>query len=226
MDNPSVFVLDGGNHFNAFEIAEAVNGDEEALGRIRGSRAFTCYQMASLLEKTDHTDTNILGLDFLSTFYDESVPFHDRSTLLTNCLTHVRRISRKNRLLVIAHPPAVPSPKATRLIKQLVLAADEILPPEVLKIDPKSIEEDDMGKTNPTFAQMFDKIQASFSEFRRAVRLREQLAMDALFAMARQHISAGGLAARPLPFETILFTMLIEQQNQINDLKEKVGKTK
>jgi len=225
MDN-SLLVLDGGNQFNALEISEAVNGDEEILEKIRGSRAFTCYQMESLLEATDNTNTTIVLLDFLSTFYDESAPFDDRKRLFKNCLTHIRRLSRTNGLLVIVHPPAISSPKTASLIKELENAADEYFPPELLTMASESIGDPDMGKTIPTFAQVFDKIQNSFSKFRRALRRTDRLIVDDLFAMARNHLSPGGLAKRPLPFETILFCMLIEQYKEIKRLEELIKKVK
>ena len=220
IDNPAVLVLDGGNQFNVLEIADAVNGDEEILEKIQGSRAFTCYQMESLLEATATTNTIIFLLDFLSTFYDESAPFDDRKRLFKNCLTHIRRLSRTNGLLVIAHPPAISSPKTASLIKELENAAYEIFPPEFLLMALESMGDPDMGKTVPTFAQVFDKLQNSFSKFRRALRQSDRLIVDTLFARARKHLSAGGLAARPLPFETILFCMLIEQHKEIMELQE------
>jgi len=219
IDNP-VLILDGGNQFNVLEIADAVNGNEEILEKIQGSRAFTCYQMESLLEATATTNTIILLLDFLSTFYDESAPFDDRKRLFKNCLTHIRRLSHTNGLLVIAHPPAISSPKTASFINELKNAADEFFPPKLLLMASESIGDPDMGKTVPTFAQTFDKIQNSFSKFRRALLRPDQLVMDTLFARARKHLSAGGLAARPLPFETILFCMLLEQHKEIMELQE------
>jgi hypothetical protein len=124
--------------------------------------------------------------------------------------------------LVIAHLPAIPSPKATSLIKKLVNAADEILPPEFLIKISKDRDDSDMGKTIPSFAQVFDKIQNSFSKFRRALLAPDQIIVDSLFALARKHLASGGLATRPLPFETILFCMLIEQYKEIKKLEENI----
>src|SRR5512137_642239 len=47
-----VRVLDGGNRFNAYVVARAARGRPEVLNRITVSRAFTCYQVLSLLEST------------------------------------------------------------------------------------------------------------------------------------------------------------------------------
>ena len=50
-------VLDGGNQFNAREVARLLRSQNApdvyaALERIRVARAFTCYQMLALLEQT------------------------------------------------------------------------------------------------------------------------------------------------------------------------------
>ncbi len=222
-NKPSVLVLDGGNRFNALEVAQAVNGNAEILEKINVSRAFTCYQLTNLLETTTNTDTTMVLLDFLSTFYDESAPFHERSQLLTICLAHIRRLNRTNGLLVVTHPPALPSPQATSLIKKLENAANEILPLQILTFESESIGTSDMGKTIPSFAQLFEQVQASLSTFRRALRHHDRLILEELFAMARKHLAAGGLAARPLPFETILLCMLLEEHKEVIRLRELVN---
>ncbi|HUF37628.1 MAG TPA: hypothetical protein VMN57_03825, partial [Anaerolineales bacterium] len=49
-------VLDGGNSFDAFAVARHLRGHtprvEPALDRIRVQRAFTCYQLLTLLNET------------------------------------------------------------------------------------------------------------------------------------------------------------------------------
>ena len=68
-----VTVLDGGNRFNAYLVARGARGQTELLERITVSRAFTCYQMLTLLETTHPLPRPILILDLLNTYYDESV---------------------------------------------------------------------------------------------------------------------------------------------------------
>jgi hypothetical protein len=121
-----LLVLDGGNQFNAYQVARVARGQPEILNRIQVSRAFTCYQMTSLLEGMIANHESILLLDFLSTFYDESASFPDRCRLLQICLVHIGRLSQTNGLLVIAHPPALPSPEADHLIECLASQANEL----------------------------------------------------------------------------------------------------
>ena len=76
-----------------------------------------------------------------------------------------------------------------------------------------------MGRTLPSITQEFLQEQASFSRFRRALRRSDQLALDDLFAAARQHLAAAAYAANPLPFETFLLAMLLEEHKQVMQLR-------
>lgn len=136
-----LLVLDGGNQFNAYHVARAARGRPEILKRIRVSRAFTCYQMTTLLESTTISSSAILLLDFLATFYDENASFPDRRRLLQICLSHIRRLSLVNGVAVIVHPPSLSSPQATQLIERLANEADGVWasdmprkPPEPLRL--------------------------------------------------------------------------------------------
>jgi hypothetical protein len=124
-------VLDGGNRFNAYFVARGARGQSELLERITVSRAFTCYQMLTLLETTHSLPGPILALDLLNTFSDESVRVHERRRLLTGCIAHLDRLSRQAGGAVTVHPPAVPSPAAIEFVRMLEShAADMFLPPQ------------------------------------------------------------------------------------------------
>jgi hypothetical protein len=71
-----------------------------------------------------------------------------------------------------------------------------------------------MGRTLPSITQAFLQEQESFSRFRRALRRSDQHALDDLFAAARQHLAAAAYAAHPLPFETFLLAMLLEEHKR------------
>jgi len=134
----SLRVLDGGNRFNAYTVARAARGlspfsggRPEApsrdirgiLNRITVSRAFTCYQVLSLLESTPSTQAPFVVLDLLNTFYDESVQIGERKRLLRSCIAHLERLERFAGGVVSVHPPAVPSQAAIELLSLLQASA-------------------------------------------------------------------------------------------------------
>jgi hypothetical protein len=108
----SVEVMDGGNTFNAYKAVQALRrcapgdspGTARALERVRLARAFTCYQLAALLE-TLETPAQEMGfapllvLDLLATFGDQGVALRERRRLLSVCLGHVRRLADAGRPL-------------------------------------------------------------------------------------------------------------------------------
>ena len=79
-----------------------------------------------------------------------------------------------------------------------------------------------MGRTNPTITDVFSQELESFGRFRRALRRRDQLALDDLFVSARQHLAAAGYAAHALPFETLLLCMILEEHKEVIRLREQV----
>ena len=76
-----------------------------------------------------------------------------------------------------------------------------------------------MGRTLPSITQVFYQEQASFSTFRRALKRSDQLALDELFASARQHLAAAAYASHPLPFEIFLLAMLLEEHKEVMRLR-------
>lgn len=72
-----------------------------------------------------------------------------------------------------------------------------------------------MGRTLPSITQTFMQEQESFNRFRRALRRSDQVALDELFSNAHQHLAAAAYAAHPLPFETFLLAMLLEEHKRV-----------
>ncbi len=129
-------VIDGGNTFNAYRAVEALRrnaprlpgGPAGALERVRLARAFTCYQLAALLEALEtaplpdetgqppqgempwlEKDCPLLILDLLATFGDQSVAIRERRRLLGACLAGLKRLALTGRQVGIwlrAHPVA------------------------------------------------------------------------------------------------------------------------
>ncbi len=128
----SLRVLDGGNRFNAYTVARAARGRPDVLNRITVSRAFTCYQVLSLLEDTPAIQFPFVVLDLFSTFYDESVQSGERKRLLRACIAHLDRLAQTSGGVVSVHPPAVPSRLAVDMLALLASAASEIWQPAIL----------------------------------------------------------------------------------------------
>lgn len=76
-----------------------------------------------------------------------------------------------------------------------------------------------MGRTVPTFTQVIQAEMESWSKFRRGLRKEDQEALDDLFRSARMQLAGSAYAARPIPFESIVMSMLIMQQRMINELQ-------
>jgi hypothetical protein len=94
-------VLDGGNCFNIYTVAQALRRGgadvRQALGRIHVARAFTCYQMAALVCQAPEPPAEsaatapLMVLDFLNTFLDENVSLGERKRLLRSTLPALRQ---------------------------------------------------------------------------------------------------------------------------------------
>lgn len=125
-------LLDCGNRANIYAVARLIRPHTSdpvaALGRIRLSRAFTCYQVLALLRRTtaDATADPVLILDFLATFLDEDVPLADVTRLFRHSLACIRQISLKSQLVLSVRPiPTIASSRAF-LLEQLRQQMDSV----------------------------------------------------------------------------------------------------
>jgi hypothetical protein len=129
--NGTVRVLDGGNRFNVYPVAQAVRRLtprlEETLARITLSRAFTCYQVVALLEQTPVRAVPTLVLDILSTFLDESVTFEESQRLLKVSIEHLQRLSQTAPVVVSVKPLLTLSAERLPLLDMLSEAASRTI---------------------------------------------------------------------------------------------------
>jgi hypothetical protein len=79
-----------------------------------------------------------------------------------------------------------------------------------------------MGRTVPTMTQMVQSEEESWAPFRRALRAQDRGAFDRLFAAARYYAAVASYASRPVPFEAILLSMLLEAMKAIQRLEAEV----
>lgn len=77
-----------------------------------------------------------------------------------------------------------------------------------------------MGRTVPTFTNLIDAELASWSKFRRGLRKEDQEVFDDIFRAAKLHLAENFYAMRTIPFESIMMSIVVEQQKAIRRLEE------
>ncbi len=109
-----VRIFDGGNTFNFYEVARGlrrVTPDvEERLKSISVARAFTCYQVLSLLAAAPADGAPTLVLEPATTFYDEAVNLRERRLLFKQSLDHLARLNQRAPLAVTFAVHSMPGP--------------------------------------------------------------------------------------------------------------------
>ncbi len=104
----TVRVLDGGNSYNALYVARYIRRHTvqltETLNRISIARAFTCYQMVTLLQETAVSPAPTLVLDLLTTFGDESIDLGESVRLLRLAIVQLQRLCRLAPVVVSIRP--------------------------------------------------------------------------------------------------------------------------
>jgi hypothetical protein len=93
-----VRLLDAGNCFDGYGLARQLRQQtsywRQALERVSVARAFTCYQVETLLTESLSDLSPVLVLNLLDTFYDENVKLAERLRLLDISLAELRRLCR------------------------------------------------------------------------------------------------------------------------------------
>ncbi len=121
-------VFDGGNRFDGYYVARLARRmsahPKAILERIHLSRAFTCFQLAELIENAPADPQPLFVLDLLTTFYDESVPLRDTERLLATTITHLKRLASVGPVVVGAREPRSLVQDRWALLDQLQVASD------------------------------------------------------------------------------------------------------
>jgi hypothetical protein len=125
-----LLMLDCGNRSNPLPLVRALRcltpNPVHSLGNIRTSRAFTCYQVVTLLEEVGFFPIQqpVIIFDLLSTFYDESVKYAESRRLLERSLSCIDHIRRAAPVLVSARPPLADFPERKGFIDLLCRRSD------------------------------------------------------------------------------------------------------
>jgi hypothetical protein len=81
-----------------------------------------------------------------------------------------------------------------------------------------------MGRTVQTFTNIIDSEVASWAKFRRGLRKEDQEVFDGIFRAAKRHLAENFYAMRPIPFESIIVSAMLEQQKEINALRAELAR--
>ena len=79
-----------------------------------------------------------------------------------------------------------------------------------------------MGRTNPTYRDALRTIENRWTDFRRALRRRDQPNFDQLFEYAREHADASGLLNHQNPVLPALFSIDLEQEARLDKHEERI----
>lgn len=81
-----------------------------------------------------------------------------------------------------------------------------------------------MGRTVPPWSVVVAEEEAAWRPFRRALRKEDRPAFDAVFRAARRHAPSAVLAARPVPFESIVLAALVELFREVEALRAEMAR--
>lgn len=79
-----------------------------------------------------------------------------------------------------------------------------------------------MGRTLPTFNTFLQEEMDSWRDYRRGLRAEQRPAFDRLFTRARRHTAEATCAARPVPFDALVMSILLEQELELERLSGEV----
>jgi hypothetical protein len=80
-----------------------------------------------------------------------------------------------------------------------------------------------MGRTNPTYRDALRAIDERWTDFRRALRRRDQPRFDQLFEYAREHADASGLLNHQNPLLPALISIDLEQEARLDEHEDRLA---
>ena len=79
-----------------------------------------------------------------------------------------------------------------------------------------------MGKTVPSYRVALEHEIQRWNGFARALRQDDRIVFEQLMDICKNYASAASNATRPVLFEAMTMTMLLDQQKIINQLQKKL----
>jgi hypothetical protein len=129
----AVTIMDGGNRYRPYQVANLLRRKtvdiSSVASRLFSRRAFTCYEMNTMLSSTPSLNQPCMILDLLNTFYDDHVPAYEADRLLKSCLDQIQRLVLSGPVVLTLAPPLVE--ERSFLLEQVCGQADEVIVKEV-----------------------------------------------------------------------------------------------
>jgi hypothetical protein len=124
----AVTILDGGNRYRPYQVATLLRRRTTdvftAAKHLFSRRAFTCYEMNTLLSSTPSQQGPYVILDLLNTFYDDHVQLPEACRLLDLCLGQIQRLALSSPLVVTLGSPL--TDERAFLLERVCQKADEV----------------------------------------------------------------------------------------------------
>lgn len=109
----SVHLLDAGVRLQPYHLSRLIRSSTADvatwLARLHLQRAFTAHQVLAALETLPTSTIPLVVLDFLVTFYDDTLPLSQAQALLQRSLAHLERLQQGAPLLLTLTPPPQPA---------------------------------------------------------------------------------------------------------------------
>ena len=221
-------VLDGGNRFNVYPVARIIRRYSPeltaALARIRLARAFTCYQAAAMLAEMPAETAPAAG-DRPAGHLLRREREPEREPPPAGRLHSASPAAQPGRPGGGQRQTARPHQRRTRCAGGSPADRPPRVPGSWNRCPcPKRPRCGTWEPEHGTHAAFHHpgiscRSRRPSARFRRALRRADQLALDDLFASARQHLAAAAYAAHALPMETFLLSMLLEQHKEVLRLR-------
>jgi hypothetical protein len=79
-----------------------------------------------------------------------------------------------------------------------------------------------LGRTVPSYRQALEAEIKRWEGFRKALRGKDVEAFDYMMKACRIYASAGGMATRPILAEAMLMSILLSQQKELMEIRERL----
>jgi len=133
----NVIFIDGGNTFKPYEITRLARlhklDPKQVLDHIYIARAFTAYQMTSLIleklkETTKHYEAKLVIVSDISGFFlDKNIPSEESRRIFSQVTTYLSEFTKENQLILLATYPPHQDIKRNNFLYELSCARANIV---------------------------------------------------------------------------------------------------